>query len=404
MKLLYTLLFITCWICSSAQKQGHTQNSEWAKKQTYVIMVSIDGFRHDYADKYGASNILQIKETGIWTKALVPSFPSKTFPNHYTLATGLRPGNHGLVGNSFYSREKQDKYKIRDREKVEDGSWYGGIPLWVLAQQQGMNTACYFWVGSEADVKGVRPFIWKKYDGSVPNEKRIETAFEWLKMPEESRPHLVFLYFSLVDDAGHDFGPESKEVEKTVTEVDQLIGQIRSGVEQSGLDIHLIVTSDHGMTSISSGINLSSIDFEDAQLDFSSTMVMVYHQDEQVIRRIKKRLEAVNRIKTFTDEEIGQELGFRNTDRVGDLVILCDPPVIFSKSKKVTGGTHGYDPARFPDMNAIFYAEGSSIKSGTEIGTFDNVDVFPFVARILNLDLKEVTIDGDLDELKAAFK
>jgi len=205
------ILLLLLGACDPVPQQQTTErrNQPAQQDRPYVVMVSLDGFRYDYAEQYQAPHLLRLAQEGASASAMLPSYPSKTFPNHYTLVTGLYPARHGLVGNTFYDSEKADMYRIRDREKVEDGSWYGGTPLWVLAEQNGMLAASYFWVGSEADVQGVRPSYWYPYDGDVPHGERVRQVIEWLELPPAQRPHLITCYFSVVDSRGHQIGRAS---------------------------------------------------------------------------------------------------------------------------------------------------------------------------------------------------
>ncbi len=369
-----------------SQNNSRRANSDWAQSQPYVVMLSIDGFRHDYAEKYRAKNLLEIAKNGASTEAMIPSFPSKTFPNHYTLVTGLRPAEHGIVGNSFYSRSKGRTYSIGNRDEVTDGSWYQGTPLWVLAEQHQMLSASYYWVGSEANIQGYLPTYFETYDHKKPNDERIDKVLEWLELPDDTRPHIITLYFAIVDDAGHAFGPNSQETKQAVLEADRLIGRLRTELKALELPIYFIVTSDHGMTEINEGIDLSSIDFGNAVADFSSTMLMVYSDSSELISSISEQLNQFPNLEVLSKQEAGERHGFVNDDRVGDLVVLCEPPYVIQKSpQSVKGGTHGYDPLRYEDMGAIFYIEGPEVKAGTRIKAFDNVEVYPLVVELLGL-------------------
>jgi alkaline phosphatase D len=403
MKQIFTLLVSWLGFTQCLIGQEVNSNSEWALQQPYVIMVSIDGFRFDYAEKYNAANLLEIKRQGASAASLIPSFPSKTFPNHYSLVTGVYPGNHGIVGNSFYSRSRNETYRLADKSKVLDSTWYGGKPIWSLAEEQGIRTASFFWVGSESAIAGYKPSYWKAYDASVPNTDRTKQVIDWLKMPAETRPHLITLYFSLVDDAGHEFGPESSEVKKAVLEIDQVIGNMRRQLQSLNLPVYLIITADHGMAATNRGVVLNDIDFEDAVVDFSSTMVMVYHTNPVVLDRIKSALTKKKQLQIYTRAEMAEKFGFQNDDRVGDLIALAEPPVqILRSPRSVEGGTHGYDPIEIKDMHAIFMIEGPTIKKGFVLPSFENIHVYPLVAKILNLPVP-ATIDGDLQVTEGCF-
>ena len=270
------------------------ENSEWAMSRDYVIMISIDGFRHDYADQFQAHNILKLAEEGLKAEALIPSFPSKTFPNHFTLVTGLLPGNHGLVGNSFFSRSKNAWYRISNKEAVTDPTWYSGIPIWTLAEMQGMLSASFFWVGSEAPIEGILPTYLYPYDGSVPNDFRIEQVVDWLELPANKRPHMITAYFSLVDDVGHEFGPDTEETKEAVLEIDRLIGQLMDEVSQMSLPVHIILVSDHGMSSIDQGLVLPDlVDLDDAKVSYSFPP-MIYQNDQQKREKLYQELLAID--------------------------------------------------------------------------------------------------------------
>ncbi|NVK49820.1 MAG: alkaline phosphatase family protein, partial [Cyclobacteriaceae bacterium] len=200
-------------------------------QKNYVILISLDGFRYDYVQRFQPKNLTRFIQEGTSAKGLIPSFPSKTFPNHYTIATGLKPEHHGLVDNNFWNPEKNMQYSISNREVVTDGSWYGGTPLWVLAEKNGMKAASYFFVGSEADVQGVRPSYYFDYDGNVPNLTRISKVFEWLQLPESERPQMITMYFSDMDDTGHRYGPHNDEqLKKTLDRLDHELGALFEGV------------------------------------------------------------------------------------------------------------------------------------------------------------------------------
>ena len=161
----------------------------------YVLLISLDGFRYDYAERDHATNLLALGQSGVAAKALIPSFPTTTFPNHYTIVTGLYPAHHGIVDNSFWDPERQ-RVQVQPLAATTDGRWWGGTPLWVLAEQQGMRAASFFWVGSDAEIQQTRPTYFYKYDGKIPNEQRVAQVVEWLKLPKPKRPHFITLYFS----------------------------------------------------------------------------------------------------------------------------------------------------------------------------------------------------------------
>ena len=198
----------------------------YAENDQYVLLVSMDGFRADYLEKTYTPNFDNMSKNGIRSEGLIPVFISKTFPNHYSIATGMYPENHGLIANSFYASDLDKFYSIRDRKSVEDGDFYGGEPIWVTAERQGVKTASYFWVGTEAAIAGVHPSIWKRYDQKVPFDDRIDSVMTWFSLPKSNRPRLVMLYFHEPDWTGHKYGPSSDETIDQIQKMDDIMGTI----------------------------------------------------------------------------------------------------------------------------------------------------------------------------------
>ncbi len=372
-------------------------------KQPYVVLISIDGFRYDYAEKYQAKNILKLAEEGASARRMIPTFPSKTFPNHYTLVTGLYAGNHGIVANEFYSRSRNDWYAISNRGSVQNGQWYGGKPLWVLAEEQGMLSASYFWIGSEAEIAGIRPTYYYPYSGKIPNPFRYQQAIEWLELEPEYRPHFISVYFSIVDDAGHNFGPDANETKKAVLEMDSLLGVFREELKRFPHDITVVLVSDHGMAPISEGIVLSEIvDLKDSKVSWSFPP-MIYQENEQVKEEIYQTLMKNEQIRVWKKENLPLYFNYQNEDRVGDLILLTESPVvILQEPVEVSGGAHGFDPFGTLEMSSIFSVVGPRITPGFSIESVENIHVYPFVAHLLGLQIHH-QIDGDLRFLKPAI-
>lgn len=385
------------------------QNDEVTLKKPYVIMVSIDGFRYDYAEKYDAKNILELEKNGSSTTRLIPSFPSKTFPNHYTLATGLYPEHHGIVYNSFYDKTTKKSYRISNREAVENGNWYGGIPIWNLAQFQGMCAASYFWVGSEADINGMHPKYYYPYNKSTPYEYRVKRILEWLQLPEKVRPHMLTLYFSLVDTQGHKFGPNSEKTKEAVLYVDKQIGAIRDGLKALNLPVYLIITSDHGMAEVSHLINIHNYVNIDNEQFLAGPVAMIYSKNESETDSLFNTLSQQTNFRTYKRADVPSYLNYNENSRIGDLVLIADPPntIINSQTNKTElesiQGTHGYDPFENKSMGAIFYIEGPDIKKDYKLSPIENVNIYPLIAHLLGLKIVE-PIDGKFDVTSSIIK
>lgn len=385
----------------------------------YVIMVSFDGFRHDYVEKYNAPNFKEFIKNGVAAKSMIPSYPSKTFPNHYSLVTGLYPDHHGLVDNTFYDQQLDLRYSISNRERVENPAFYGGLPLWQLAQQNGMKSASYFWVGSEAPVAGSFPNYYHTYSDDIDNETRVNATIDWLKLPQADRPQFITLYFSLVDSQGHSFGPDHEETKAAVLEADRLLGLLKAGVNQLNLPVDIIIVSDHGMEPIYPKRE-NYIDFSELTQGMNSEVMAInngphahfYIDDGKLKEETYKQLKRKEKkFKVYRKEELPKHLNYGSNDRIGDLIIIVEPGHYLSTSgriknnieKQITRGEHGFDPYTTPTMGAIFYANGPSFKSGLMIEKFENVNVYPLVAKILGIEnLPE--IDGRLEVLEHVLR
>ena len=359
----------------------------------YVIMVSFDGFRFDYADKTETPNLDFIRDNGVKAESMQPVFPSKTFPNHYSLATGAYAGTHMLTTNRFYDKLFKENYMIGDTTKVRDAKWYKAEPIWVTAERQNIRSASYFWVGSEAPIKGYLPSIVKYYDESVPFRARVDSVITWLKLPEENRPHLIMLYFHEPDNSGHTFGPEDPQIIEVIEEMDNILGYLLKGIETLNIadEINLVIVSDHGMMEISPE-RVVYLDDHVADMDnivtFSGGPVMQIHlkqKEPSKINELDKRLKKISHLATYRTEEVPQRYHFVNRN-TGDFVLVADEGwLIVTKDKPyIAKGTHGYDPI-VKNMHGIFYAKGPGIKSNYKIGSFENIHVYPFICELLGI-------------------
>jgi predicted AlkP superfamily pyrophosphatase or phosphodiesterase len=390
----------------------HGANTAAQQKRHYVILVSLDGFRYDYAEKYHAENLLKMGKAGaVAPQGMIPAFPSLTFPNHYTLATGLYPEHHGIVGNSFYDPADKRTYKFTDAASATDGTWYGGTPIWVLAEQQGMRAACFFWPGSEAEIQGTRPSRYVKFDDKVPDHERVEQILQWLQLPPEQRPHLLTLYLADVDHAGHEYGPDTEPVRTAVQIVDREIGSLRDGVAKLNLPIDVIVVSDHGMAKVEGDWITLDQYFPDADAFEKIIPPQLYAKSEADAQRAYEGLKGKSeKFEVYRRTQLPPHLHGDSNPRAGDPVVVPTGPYLvrFSAPKLGVGdhkmaGAHGYDPQAIPDMKASFLAAGPDIRAGVNLPPFENINVYPLVAKILGLDiahLKTGAIDGDLKVLQ----
>ena len=415
------LLFLFFFFISSAgfAQDDTTQhivpnrfNSLEQQKKPYVILISIDGMRYDFAEKYNATNILSIAENGVKATSMTPAFPSLTFPNHYTIVTGDYPSHHGIVSNRFYDRERKDNYTMTNRNKVGDGSWYKGVPLWVLAEQQKMLSASFFWVGSEAPIDGIRPTYYYNFTEKIELNKRVEVVKDWLTLPAEKRPHLICFYFSEVDHAGHDYGPDTEETKAAVLLVDKTIGKLKAVAASTGLDVNFVIVSDHGMLKVDKanplqlpkGVDTSKFIISSEQLPLA-----FYAKNKNDIKPTYKILKAnENNYNVYLRKDIPKRWNYNKKmdkhSRIADILVVSKAPYVFNIfNKKISTGWHGFDPTRTKEMGAVFYAEGPAFKEKLTIPTFDNIHVYPLITDILGLNYNH-EINGKKRVLKKILK
>lgn len=378
----------------------------------YVVLVSLDGFRYDYAEKYRAGNILAIGKAGAAAEGMIPSFPTVTFPNHISIVTGQYPEHHGIVGNSFWDPARKEMYSMG--RSATDGSWYGYKPLWVVAEEQKVKAASMFWPTADAEIGGVRPSYWSRYDGSFPNEQRVAKVLEWLKLPESERPHFITLYFSDADTAGHSFGPESPEVERAVQRVDKLVGDLWTGIQAIPLPVNLLVVSDHGMQTTEGYVNLSEFaDLSKVRVVTEGPVALIYAPDSETAEQVYAALKNKSpKFEVYRRAETPKRWHFSGNPRIGDLVVCVKeatalvtsaPPVRPGPPRPSSRGAHGFDPYDFKTMQAIFYAAGPNVRPGMRIAPFENVHVFPFIAKILDLQ-SPAGLDGSEEVLDGLYR
>jgi predicted AlkP superfamily pyrophosphatase or phosphodiesterase len=377
--------------------------------RNYVLMVSLDGFRWDYSKLYKTPNIDKIASEGVKADRLIPSFPTNTFPNHYTIVTGLYPDHHGLINNSFSAPDLGLSYRIGDRAAVENPSFYGGETIWKTAEKQGAKAASFFWVGSEANVGGMRPTYWKKYDETVTYEARIDTVVKWLSYPEKLRPELVTLYFDEPDATSHKAGPVSPQTEKVVERLDSLIGVLRMKISKLPYHkrINFILLSDHGMGPVSSDryINIREIVPERMIESLNGgNPVYLINPKEGKLDSVLLLLNARKGLKAWEKSQVPERLHYGTNPRIPQIVVAADSSWSLgtrADGSSIRGGTHGYDNAD-SDMFAIFYAAGPAFKKSYTFKQLNNTDIYGIICRIL--DLKPAPNDGNPEIINQLLK
>lgn len=378
-----------------------------------VLLVSIDGAHPGRLFQGDTPNLDALARRGVRAVGMRPSYPSLTFPNHYTLVTGLRPDHHGIIDNRMRDPELGG-FSLQDRKAVGDGRWWSdGEPLWVTAQAHGLRTATMFWPGSEAAVRGVRPNYWRTFEYGLPEPERVATVLGWLDLPTGKRPQLITLYFERVDTAGHVHGPASAQARAALATVDAAIGELIAGLEARGLRerVNLVVVSDHGMADIHPD---RTVFVEDLLPAGAADVVHLGSQAGFNPRPGKQAaLEAAllgrrGHVECWRREDLPARWAFGTHRRVPALYCQADTGwriesrALRARSKSPPHlGAHGFDPAD-PRMLALFLADGPGLADAATLPVFDNVHLHPLLLELLGLPAMPQT-DGDPVVLRPAL-
>lgn len=375
-----------------------------------LIVISIDGARYDYPELYQTGTLLRLAGNGLRAEHLQPAFPTKTFSNHYSLVTGLHPENHGIVDNTIYDAASERVFSMGNRAEVQDPFWWGGEPIWVTAEKQGMVAGTFFFPGSEAPIKGIQARYWFQYDHELDNRHRVETVLSWLELPKAERPQLITLYFSDADSAGHDFGPDSPEVAAAMAHIDQEINYLVEGLDARDMlgQVDIMITSDHGMASVDLRNHIIIDEAFDTGLarrvNYSRELISIFPQEGEqsaIIQQLEQSLPSQATI--YTRDTMPARFHFTNNKRIAPIVVLADRGWVFLRRSWLeemsvqddflrTRGGHGYDNAEI-DMQGLLIAHGPSFAAGKRIGRVQMVDLYNVMTEILGLDA--APNDGD---------
>jgi predicted AlkP superfamily pyrophosphatase or phosphodiesterase len=372
-----------------------------------TVLISLDGFRADYITRPTAVRLRELAARGVRAERLIPAFPSKTFPNHYTIVTGLYPEHHGIVANTMRDERIGTTFTIGDTVIARDPRWWGGEPIWNTAERQGVRTAAFFWPGSDYAVNGRYPTYYTPYDGRIPNGTRVQRVLDWLTLPTAEAPRLVTLYFSTTDDVGHKHGPRTPQVDTAIAHVDSLIGALVDGLAARQLTdrVNLVVVSDHGMTEVDSTriirldeyVNLADMEV----VDWMPVTAVTPRPGK--LSAVYQALRRVPHLQVFHKDSVPERFHYRANSRITPLVLLADEGWTISSTERLrvsgppVGATHGYDNM-LPSMGALFLAAGPDIQQGRVIGPVANVHVYPLLARLLGV--RPAPHDGAADSLK----
>lgn len=407
------LSFLLVTLASVACRTPASDGVPAAAQRQRVLLISLDGFRADYVDRPGAVNLRALAARGVRAERMIPAFPSKTFPNQYTIVTGLTPEHHGMVANVIRD-PVLGTFRNSDTLAIWDPRWWGGEPIWVTAEKQGRRAASYFWPGSEAPIGGVYPSWWMRYEHTRPNAERVRRVLEWLAMPADSAPAIITLYFSDTDDAGHRHGPLSAQNDSAIARVDSALGALVAGIDRLGLRdvVNLIIVADHGMTE-SSGDRLIVLDdlVPRASIDVVDwTPVAAIEPVDGDVERVYRAMKDKHpHLQVYRKGEVPARLRFNAHPRITSIVAIADEGWTITDRAMLerrgrasyAGGQHGYDP-ELVSMGAVFVAAGPGIAQGRRVPAFRNVHVYSLMAHLLGL--RPAATDGALDSVRAVLR
>jgi alkaline phosphatase D len=377
--------------------QAERRNAPEQRAKPYVVLVSIDGFRPDYIETVPAPRLARLRREGVSAPHMLPVFPSKTFPNHYSIATGMYAGTHGVVGNQMWDPALRASFRVGDPESERDPRWYGGEPVWVTAERQGMLSAALFWPGSQVPIGGILPTYHARYDKAVSSQARVDQVIKWLRLPPERRPHLVALYISEVDEGHHP--PGSPQVRAAVERVDEALTRLMHGIAALPIrrEVNVVVVSDHGMQDVRNGrmeylsdhIPLDGV----RVVGTGPTTSLFFDGDTAARERARTALRAgLHAAGVYRRDEIPARYHLGASPRAGDLLVEMMAPDLIAVRRPAPGapplgadpGNHGYDPA-LPTMHAFFAATGPAFRMRTRVPPFENVHLYPLITTILGL-------------------
>ena len=388
-----------------------------------TILISIDGFHPDYLKRGLTPTLSRLAEGGV-SAAMIPSFPTKTFPNHWAAVTGYYPDHNGIVANAFTDPARPDPKDRFTMAATDPFYWNAKEPIWATAEQAGIRSGVMFWPGSAVawggqlvprgygrTQGGVRPADWQAFDQNVSPEQRVNAVLDWLRRPAAIRPKLVLLYFDEVDTAGHASGPNGKDIGPALSGVDADIAMLRDGLEALGQPANIVITADHGMaeTRASRTIALDTIlSADDYTLDESGPYATLIPKPGRAAALEAKLLKPHPHMECWRKGEIPARLHYGTNPRIPPYLCLAkvgwqifDRAAVANADDNRIGGAHGYDNAA-PEMQALFIASGPAFTTGAALPPFENVAVNPLIRRLLGLP-QDQAMDGSLGRLQAAL-
>ncbi|MDP4943962.1 MAG: ectonucleotide pyrophosphatase/phosphodiesterase [Alishewanella sp.] len=399
------LLLVSC------AKPEQTESTVKDGAQTSLLIISIDGLRHDYLQLHHAPTLSKLAAAGVQVKQLQPVFPSKTFPNHYSLVTGLHPEKHGIVDNSIYDPATGRMFALSKSEEVGDGFWWQGEPIWITAERQGKMAATYFYPGTEAEINGLRPSYWFPYEHDTPNRQRTQQVLDWLALPYAERPKVITLYFSDVDSAGHDFGPLSAQTAQALADVDAEVAYLMQTLTARGQadELNLIISSDHGMAEVDQRKHIVADELFSADLALnvrlSRELISIFPKEgaeDTLYQQIAERYNP-EQMRLYRKTDFPERFHYQQHSRIAPIFLLAEQPWIFVRQSALARlkadptyldprGSHGYDNSE-ADMQTTLIAIGPAFKKATAVEKLSMVDIYNVMAAVLQIE--PAPNDGD---------
>ena len=387
--------------------------SQTIGEERVTILISMDGFRHDYLSHCETPHFDQFIKEGVSAEALIPAFPTKTFPNHYTLVTGLYPAQHGIITNVMYDTLWKETFRIgAGSHSTREGKWFEGEPIWVTAEKQDKKAATFFWPGSDAEIQGVRPTYRKVFDPSIPYEARIKQVLAWLQMSKEMRPSLITLYFGQPDKEGHRYGPLTNQVREAVEEMDQYLGMLMNGIRKLAMlsQVNVLIVSDHGMAEISPERCIFLDDYIDIEtIDLINWGPFADFFPKTPVSHVLEKLQGAHpRLKAWHKDSLPEAWQYGKHRRIPPILLTTDAGWMIttkylhrSRVPAHRGGTHGYDPSN-SDMWTIFLARGPAFRAGEKMPPVENIHIYSLLCRLL--DIQPSVNAGDVSVFSSVLR
>ncbi len=383
-----------------------------------TILVSIDGFRPDYLDRGVTPNLSVLAAAGV-SASMRPSFPSVTFPNHWTIVTGKVPDHHGIVGNRMEDPARPGE--VFTMASDDPFWWNAAEPIWVTAEKAGVRTATMFWPGANVGWGGTpipnshgaiagatRPEDWQQFNQAVTGAQRVDAVIDWMRRPAATRPRFVTLYFDTVDSAGHANGPQSPATTQAVADVDAQIGRLVQGLRDLRQPANLVIVADHGMAATDSTRTIA-LDREANPADYRlvesgpyATLFAVPGHEAALEAAL---LKPHAHMTCWRKGAVPARFRYGTNPRIPPYVCLAETGWLILKTATADvfhGGAHGYDN-RAPDMAALFIANGPAFVGGKRLASFENTDVNPLLRDLIGLPAG-TGLDGDDGPFRQVLK